>query len=386
MPRRAPFFHKLLNRLERVDRESVQKYLAALAHENSVSAEILDHLNEGVVMVTSEGRLLYVNRQASLWLGVNQEKSDRDLIGGAIQDRELAQFITSHLKGLKERLVGDVRLLTPREMTLRVILVPLEHQSPDKEVLILFSTIQDEKLQSDENLSRIEVLASLAAGIAHEIGNPLNSITIHLELLKKDAKSLPDPKRKSIEKTLEILSGETSRLDRIVRNFLKATRKPPLRFKTEDLNQIVSDAVHFMEPEFQDRKIKVMFRPDKLLPLFMLDRERLYQAFINLIKNAMEAMPQGGGLTIAIAHQNKVVSLRFKDQGAGISEADLPHIFDAYYTTKEEGSGLGLMTVYNVVREHGGRIDVASKPGKGSVFTLHLPIRQPKLQLPGYKK
>ena len=384
MPRK-PFIHKLLNRLERVDRDSVQNYLTDLAHENSVYAEILDHLGEGVLLAARDGKLFYANRQASLWLGLESEKEGCVPVAAAIEDRELAQFISRHLKGLEERLVADVSLLVPREMTLRVILVPLETQTKEREILVLLSNISDEKNRTDENLSRMEALASLAAGIAHEIGNPLNSISIHLELLKKEAQSFVENKRKNVEKTLEVLSGETSRLDRIVRNFLKATRKPPLRFKNEDLNQILEDAVRFMAPELEKNKVKTILKLAKTLPSFMLDRERLYQAFINLIKNAMEAMPKGGRLTIAVTHHGKLVSLSFKDEGSGIQEADLPHIFDAYYTTKDEGSGLGLMTVYNVVREHGGRIEASSKAGKGSVFTLHLPIRQPKLQL-GYKR
>lgn len=97
-------------------------------------------------------------------------------------------------------------------------------------------------------------------------------------------------------------------------------------------------------------------------------------------------MPRGGKLTISTLKKEKAVILRFKDEGQGIPENDLPHIFEAYYTTKEEGSGLGLMTVFNTVREHGGRIEVTSQVGKGSAFTLLLPIREPQLQLPQYKK
>lgn len=381
MPRK-PFIHKILGRLDKMDRQSVQNCLTDLVHENTAYSEIFDHLGEGVLLAASNGEIFYANRQASLWLGTEIE--ERTPVTEAIQDKDLAQFIAGNLKGLKARSVGDISVLTPREMTLRVVLVPLE-TGKGSDALVLLSNITEEKNRLDDNMQRIEALASLAAGIAHEIGNPLNSISIHLELLKKDAQSLPDAKRKTVEKTLGVLSSETSRLDRIVRNFLKATRKPPLRFKNEDLNQILEDAVRFMAPELEKNKIKTSLKTDKTLPGFMMDRERLYQAFINLIKNAMEAMRKGGTLTITVSHGGKVAHLSFKDEGGGIHEKDLPHIFDAYYTTKEEGSGLGLMTVYNVVREHGGRIEVASKTGKGSVFTLHLPVRQPKLQL-GYKK
>ncbi len=167
-----------------------------------------------------------------------------------------------------------------------------------------------------------------------------------------------------------------------MKNFLKATRKPPLRFRNEDLNAILSEALELMAPELEEKKIRVHFQPDPALPPFLMDRSRIYQIFSNLIKNAMEAMPRGGDLWISAAHKENAAIIRFKDTGSGINEKDLPHIFEAYYTTKEEGSGLGLMTVFSAVREHGGRIEVSSKPGKGTTFALLLPIRLAKLQLP----
>lgn len=382
MQRREPFIHKLLHRLDRLDRESVQNYLADIGRENSTFHEILEALGEGVVLTTSKGRLIFANRQASLWLGIPAKVSEQTQLADHVVDSDLSKFMAANLPQLKERLVGDIQILVPREMTLRVMMSTLNKQSDEKEILILLSDISAFTDQADENLKRMHALSSLAAGIAHEIGNPLNSISIHLEILKKEVRGLPDNKKAAFEKTLSVLNSETSRLDRIIRNFLKATRKPPLRFKSEDLNQILGESVRFMQPEFKDKGAKLVLKTDKNLPDFLLDRERLSQAFINLLKNGLESMPQGGSLTVTIAHKENVASVSFKDDGSGIPEKDLPHIFEAYYTTKEEGSGLGLMTVYTVVREHGGRIDVSSKVGKGTLFILHLPIRQPKLQLP----
>jgi signal transduction histidine kinase len=116
-----------------------------------------------------------------------------------------------------------------------------------------------------------------------------------------------------------------------------------------------------------------------------MDRERLYQVFINLIINGMEAMPKGGNLRVGISHKDKVAVLTFKDEGVGITEENLAHIFEPYFTTKKEGSGLGLMTVLNAISDHGGKIEAFSKPKKGSTFVILLPIRAPKLQLPQYK-
>ncbi len=385
MPEKVSFVHKLLKRLDRIDRESVQNYFRDLAQENGLYQEILHHLDEGVILLARDGRIRFVNRQAASWLEL-PAKIPRSKIQDVLEDSQLSHFLAQHLEPLKEKMVGRLQILVPREIYLQVILIPLE-ASETGEVLMILSNLGPEKSVElhDEDSRRIESLVSLAAGVAHEIGNPLNAVMIHLELLKKEMKDLPPSKRKNVEKTLGVLNAETLRLDKIIRNFLKATRRPPLRFKMENLNGILEEAIGVMRPELEEHRTAVHFRPDPSLPPFLLDRERLHQGFINLIKNAMEAMPKAGHLWIHTARKENVVLVGFKDEGSGIQEKDLPHIFETYYTTKEEGSGLGLMTVFHAVREHGGRIEVESKVGEGTTFTLLLPIRKPKLQLPQYR-
>lgn len=384
MPKQVPFIHKLLGKIDRLDRESIQNYITGLADDTALYRQILAHLNEGVLLAAPDGTLLYANQQAQLWTGTTI-KSGRPLrLSQILKDRELADFILGHVPASSERAVANLSILTPREMILRVTVLPLSPDDKKITLILLTQVTKGESLQEDK-ADKFQALISLAAGIAHEIGNPLNAIGIHLELLKKEVTSLADPKKKHLEKALNVLNAETARLDRIVRNFLKATRKPPLRYKLEDLNKVLEDAAGFMKPELEENKVLLELNLDPAIPVFLLDRERLYQAFINLIKNAMEAMPHGGSLKITSAYDGPVVMIRFKDEGCGITESDMPHIFEAYYTTKEEGSGLGLMTVYNAVKEHGGRIEVTSKTGKGSAFVISLPVRKPNLQLPQYK-
>ena len=386
VPPRVPFALKLLKRLDRVDHASVQTYLLDLAGENAIYEEVLHELNEGVLILTEDGRIRFANRPATRWLGLEAIPEDRWHIRHAGFDAPLSRWLLKNLPGLSVKVVEDLEILGPREMRFRVTMSPLENSSR-KEVLVLLTDLAVGKNSErpQEKLDAIETLIKLAAGIAHEIGNPLNSIAIHLALLKKELKAVAGPKRKTLENTLEVLNSETGRLDKIIRNFLKATRKPPLRFRSEDLNGVVEESLTLMRPELEKNRVRIHFEPDRALPAFMMDRERLLQAFINLIKNAREAMKGGGNLTVRVSHKNHVAFLSFKDDGAGISEQDLPHIFEIYYTTKAEGSGLGLATVFHAVREHGGRIEVTSKPGRGSTFTLLLPIRQPKLQLPEYR-
>jgi two-component system, sporulation sensor kinase E len=384
MPKQVPFIHKLLGKIDRLDRESIQNYITGLADDTAVYQQILNHLNDGVLLVAPDATLLYANQQAQHWIGTAFKSGKPLRLSQILKDRELADFILGHIPATSERAVANLSILTPREMTLRVTVLPL---IPDdkKVTLIVLTQVPPSENSQDPKTDKFQALISLAAGIAHEIGNPLNAIAIHLELLKKEVAALADPKKKHLEKALNVLNAETARLDRIVRNFLKATRKPPLRYKLENLNRILEDAAGFMNPELEENKVRLDLNLDPRIPVFLLDRERLYQAFINLIKNAMESMPRGGGLKISSAYEAPVVMIRFKDEGSGIKESDMPHIFEAYYTTKEEGSGLGLMTVYNAVKEHGGRIEVTSKPGKGSAFVIYLPVRKPNLQLPQYK-
>ena len=137
-----------------------------------------------------------------------------------------------------------------------------------------------------------------------------------------------------------------------------------------------------MKPELKASKIRVDETLDKRLPLFLIDPERIHQVFLNIIKNAVHAMPKGGALKIQTEAKGKLCLIHFQDTGVGIPDESIAKIFDAYYTTKEEGSGLGLMIVYQIIREHGGRIEVSSKPNQGTTFTIVLPIRTEKLSLP----
>lgn len=388
MLREQPFILKLLEKLDKVDRKSLQKHLADLSLRSEIMLKVMEQIHDGILIVDDDRKILLSNPSSELWLGFRPKPGQILSLDSAIADTRFLRQISANLPMLKDSLTQDIRLTSPKAIDLRVTLKPLAiHPSQKLTLLILTNQNQNASVLSDEQLSRIASLVKFAAGIAHEIGNPLNAIGIHLQLLKKDLERAGSSLKNTaaLMKNLEVIESETKRLDRIIKNFLKATRKPPLRFELGDLNQIIETAIEFLKPELDLHRISVEFRQDRALPLFLLDRERLYQSFLNLIKNAREAMPVGGKLLITVRHKDKGVFIRFKDNGVGIPESDLPHIFEAYFTTKEEGSGLGLMTVYNTVREHGGEIDVSSKPGKGSAFTLILPIRQPKLQLPQLK-
>lgn len=389
MPEHTNFVQKLLRRFDRLDRSTIRHYVSDILETQFLYQKLCDELKEGVIVTTAEGHLQVLNRSAALYLGLTSDIPPRARLQELVRDPSLATFFLNHLKKSPINAVEDFTLLEPRQIHLRVRMLSLPgFPQRDPRILVLLENRSEarEAELDRARLLRTEAIVQLAAGLAHEIGNPLNSLAIHLGLLKKEVKDLPPAHAERIRKSVDILNSETNRLDRFVRNFLKATRKPPLRYRLENLNQVVEAAIEVMRPECEAGGVALQFVSDPDLPSFLLDRERLHQAFLNLIKNAAEAMPKGGLLKISLTHRDNIAVISFQDQGPGISDKDLPHIFEPYFTTKAQGTGLGLMMVYDAVLEHGGRIEVNSRVGKGTTFTLLLPIRRTKFQLPHEKE
>lgn len=384
MSEKLDFVKRLKPRLPQIEKDSLYLKLLEASYENLQFEEICKNLEEGVIITDAKGCSVFINRKANDWLGGISTASKQPL-WNQVQDPSLAAFLKENILTSRSRTVYDLGILFPHQMQLRITVLPSEQGEPTSFFILLSDiTLHTEQAFESAMLSRMESLVRLAGGIAHEIGNPLNTITIHLELLKKRLSGLPEEKRREIADSLSNIQEETRRLDRIIRNFLKATRRPPLRFRLDDLNGVVDDAVAFLRPQLDVAKVRVSFSKDKGLPAFLMDHERLYYAFINLIKNAQEAMPLGGSIKITLTHKQHCAIVTIRDTGCGIAEKDLSRIFDIYYTTKPEGSGLGLMLVYDAVTAHGGKLEVSSKLNKGTTFKILLPIREPQLQLPHY--
>ncbi len=385
MTEKLDFLKKIESRLSRVEKDTLYHKLRESVQEQILFRHICQNIEEGVLLLGPAGSVRFINRRAETWLALPSKPPVKTPVWELLSDATLSRFLKENLPGLDHSTVTDLRVLTPREIELRLTLSPYA-LGTEQGVLVLMNEISRSPEGEFETAMsrRMESLVRLAGGIAHEIGNPLNAIMIHLELMKKRLKGLPSAKREEMESALSDIQQETKRLDRIIRNFLKATRKPPLRFRLADLGEILEDAVNFLKPELTAAKIRMKMTRDDSLPPFLMDRERLYYAFMNLIKNALEAMPKGGDLKLSLIRRENCAVVSIQDTGCGIAPEELPRIFDIYYTNKQEGSGLGLMMVYDAVTEHGGRIDVVSKLGKGSTFKIILPVREPQKQLPDY--
>ena len=310
MQKSNAFLGHIVERIDRIDKAALKNYVKDLAEDIGCYQRILDELEEGILLVTRSGTIELANRSAIGCLGL-PKKTSKAVAVQDIDDKQVANFLGRNVPVIRERMVQDFNILSPREQWMRAVLTPSDHLSNSYVIIVLLNQHREMEIQLDAaRIARIESLIKLAAGVAHEIGNPLNSLSIHAQLLKKEAEKLPKATRKQFESSLFVINAETDRLDRIVRNFLKATRKPPLKFCLESITAVMEEAIDFLTPELRKKRIDVIYRGDDKTPYFLMDRDRIYQIFINLLKNAMESMAsKGGELVIRIDQKEKVVSI-----------------------------------------------------------------------------
>jgi two-component system, sporulation sensor kinase E len=227
----------------------------------------------------------------------------------------------------------------------------------------------------------LNALTLLAAGVAHEIGNPLNSLHIHLQLMERQAHKLDRAAREELQEPIDIARSEVNRLDSIVTQFLRAIRPSKPELHPENVNTIVEETLRLFTPEIQDRDIVVEQELRSDLPLLQIDRDQMKQAFYNVIKNSLQAMKRHGTLRIRTDRDDTHVLISFIDTGSGMSAENLGRVFEPYFTTKPSGTGLGLLIVRRIVREHGGELSIESSEGKGLTLTIRLPYIDKRIRM-----
>ncbi|HCK42668.1 MAG: ATPase [Planctomycetaceae bacterium] len=217
-------------------------------------------------------------------------------------------------------------------------------------------------------------IARLAGALAHEIKNPLSTIRLNMELLAEDLEETQSPAQQRASKRIDLVHRECQRLQDLLDDFLNYAKVRHLDLLPTDLNKELTEALEFFEPEAAGVGVELVSYLDPELPSVMLDREAFRGALLNLMLNAKQAMPKGGQLVVRTSTLKDNIALYLIDNGCGMDEHTAAQMFDAFFSTKPGGSGLGLPTTAKIIEAHGGRISVQSEVGRGTQFTVELPV------------
>lgn len=343
-----------------------------LSRDLSRMETVFNAIRSAIVVCDCAGEIIFANSYAGDLLGIGAaDVSVYKLLPGmdeAVSDAARGSYA-----------LREFEISYPERKMLSAQIIPFDFGDGGTFALIL-NDVTREKLSTEERIEseKLSSLLNLASGVAHEIGNPLNSINIHLQLamrrLKKLAEKLPgDGLIEGVRESVEICSSEVSRLDSIIENFLKALR--PMRPDMADCDPIkpLAETLKTLDAELENIGISVAVNVDAPLPTVYADANLLKQLYFNILHNAMEAMDAGGDITVRALADDDFVKISFADTGCGIDEEGMSKLFQPYYTTKTDGHGLGMTIIQAIVRAHGGKIDVESGPERGTTITVSFP-------------
>ncbi len=381
---KSGFLEKLVARLDRVVPGDVHQLVTRLIREKGFLEKVFEALHEGVIVLDPNGVIDFLNHAACQFFGLDAE-------------RATGEIISSQIRGLDWETLGkpgrtisrDLEVFYPENRYLNFYLAPIDDGKDANQPLGYVMLVRDlttTRQEAEKNLEseRLNSLTLLAAGVAHEIGNPLNSLDIHLQLLGRKMRKLALGDRKPLEENLSIAREEIQRLDLILKQFLHAVRPTtPLR-ERHNLHDLLHETLKLLEPELAARKVAVELDLAENLPPAMIDPGQFQQVFYNLIRNAYQAIAgDHGRLLIRTRVNDYEYHISIEDNGTGISPEHMGSIFEPYRTTKSSGSGLGLLIVRRIIREHGGEIAIESEENHGTRVLIHLPHAERSVRLLG---
>ena len=380
------FIRRALDKLEKLDRESIRLLVLDIASDNERLGMVLDSMADGVVVADNQKRVLLYNKSASRLLPLRKGDLTEKIFWEVVDDAEISRFIRDKLESAN--LAGEKEFTLEQNGSRTVVctLMPLVSEGDIKGSLLHIENIT-ERRREEARFRRAESLASLTnltASVAHEIKNPLASIAIHLQLMQKEMKGRANIETNKITEYLDVVNEEVDRLNMIIVDFLFAVRPMDTKPVLQNINTVIQDIMEFLRFELGEAGVSMTLNLGKL-PKLQLDEKYIKQALLNLVKNALAAMPEGGELEIKTSIDGDNVLCQVTDSGVGIPDENMSKIFEPYFTTKDFSSGLGLTLVYKIIKEHHGEILVESRDGDGTTVTMTFPIPQGEKRLLEYR-
>ena len=382
---------KILGRIDDLDSVNLGILVQRLARDRKLQETVFNTIQDGILVIDSEGVVQYANEAAFSLIGLKDDDIGNTRLWKMVPDlaRSIDLDQTDATKKAARVLSREVELTYPEHRFVRLYMVPIDTQVGQDDsggMVVVLSDVTEEKVSMEERIEseRIASIMRLSAGVAHELGNPLNSLTIHLQLIERKLKKLQlGETADSMSESIKVCQDEVQRLDGIITHFLEAVRPQQPDLTELDLVELLDDVLRVQEAELSDRRLEVNIEVGKTIPCILGDRGQIKQVFFNLIKNAMEAMQPCGKLRVLARSDDEFVYIQFIDTGSGISEDELSRILQPYYTTKKEGHGLGMMIVQRIIRDHGAQLGIESRKGEGTAITLQFPQQHRRTRLLG---
>ena len=367
------------NKIERIGRRmrNVEEVFSALRDNLN---QVMTNLQDGIMLFTQDSRAVLVSDSMERFLGANRQKLYGAKISEIFRDNTLLdQTILEAFENGRALVQAEVRTETGRLLEVSLDLIKDPAATNPRESLGALLTLHDtesvREIENELELSRrLAAIGRLTSGVGHEVKNPINAIVVHLELLRTKLNLACSDER--AVRHLDIIESEIQRLDRVVQTLVDFSRPVELQLRDQDLRGVVSSVMMLASAELETRNVHVMSNlpPNPLMA--KLDADLIKQAILNIVLNGAQAMEElgGGQLTVLLREEGRMAVLSIIDQGAGIPDAIRDKIFDLYFTTKKEGSGIGLAMAYRILQLHNGRIDVQSASTTGTTFVLRIPL------------